>query len=131
MSRGLLRFFDQYNVILPDIAKPVMFAVDGFSEDENFAVTYRKVGGKTLNDQSVQQAIREVIETMQTDYDWWTVPLPFPSVRHYLSTLAEMKRLPTSELGLLEQTFALHQVGTIPEMHAEALENFDKHIGWE
>ena len=58
---------------------------------------------------------------MQTDYDEWTVSLPFPSVPHYLSTLAETKALLRSELGLLEKTFALHEVGTIPETHAEAL----------
>ena len=36
--------------------------------------------------------------------------LPLPSVRHYLSTLAETKAVPRSELG------------TIPETHAEALQ---------
>ena len=116
-----MRFVDQFHVILLDMAQTFMFDVDRFSEDENFAVTYRKVGGKTLNDQSVRQAIRVVIETMQTDYDQWTVSLPFPSVRHYLSTCAETQDLPASELDLLEQTFALHEVGAIPETHAEAL----------
>lgn len=116
-----MRFVDQFHVILLDMAKTFMFGVDRFSGAEDFAATYRKVGGKTLNDQRVRQAIRAVIETMQTDYDQWTVSLPFPPVRHYFSTLAETKSLPVSELDLLEQTFALHEVGAIPETHAEAL----------
>ena len=121
-----MRFVDQFHVILLDMAKTFMFGVDRFSEDENFTVTYRQVGGKTLDDQRVQQVIRVVIETMQTDYDQWTVSLPFPAVRHYLSTLADSTRtdtkgLPASEIDLLEQTFAIHEVGTIPETHAEAL----------
>ena len=64
-----MRSVDQFYVILLDMAKTFMFGVDRFSEDENFAATYWKVGGKRLGDQDVQQAIRTVIETMQTDYD--------------------------------------------------------------
>ena len=43
-------FVDQFHVILLDMAKTFMFGVDRFSEDEDSAATYWKVGGKRLGD---------------------------------------------------------------------------------
>ena len=45
----------------------------------------------------------------------------FPSILSYLNKTAIAKKLPKEEIQLLEQVFAIHELGTIPETHAAVL----------
>jgi len=116
-------FIDRFDVILLDMGNTFMFNVDRFSDSEDFGGTYRRVGGKTLCDEEVRRIILAVFNRMLKDnrnpkyYD------RFPSVFHYLQTIPESKNLPEGEIDLLERVFAMHEVGTIPDSHAEALRN--------
>ena len=116
-----MRFIDQFQVILLDMAQTFMFGVDRFAEDEDFAATYHALGGESLSDNIVQRSIRVIIEQMLADYGQWDTGRPFPSVRRYLQTLPEAQEWTPHEIALLEQTFALHEVGTIPVSHGEVL----------
>ena len=117
-----MRFIDQFQIILLDMARTFMFGDDRFGDDEDFATTYRAIGGKSLSDSLVQRTIRLVFEHMCADYECWDVAQPFPPVRHYLNTLAETRSLAPGEHGLLEHPFALYEAGTIPPPHIRALQ---------
>lgn len=115
------RFIDRFEVILLDMVGTFMFDADRFSPADDFAVTYQRIGGQTLSDGEVRRIIFTVFDTMLMDslnphcYD------RFPSVLSYLATLPLSQELPEGELGLLEQVFALHEIGEIPDTHAAAL----------
>jgi hypothetical protein len=109
------RFIDQFDVILLDIARTFMFNVDRFSGDEDFALTYRQIGGEKLSENKVRQIIRNLFSTIETDYQDPRFMNSFPSVRHYLKMLPSSQSLPSNELDLLERVFALHEVP--PHMH--------------
>jgi len=115
------RFIDQFEVILLDMARTFMFNVDRFSSEEDFAVTYRQIGGKTLGNGKVRQIIADLVSTIESDYQDPFFTAHFPSVRSYLEVLPSAQALPARELDLLEQIVALHEVGEIPDSHAKAL----------
>ena len=45
------RFIDQFDVVLLDMSHTFMFDVDRFSDTEDYAATYRQVGGNLLSDE--------------------------------------------------------------------------------
>lgn len=98
-----------------------MFDVDRFFDADAFAATYRRIGGRMLADGDVRQIISSLFEKMLADsrdpacYDC------FPSVLACLQGLSECTKLEKSEVALLEQVFAIHEIGTIPDSHAKVL----------
>jgi len=115
------RFIDRFEVILLDMVRTFMFDADRFSAPDDFAATYRRIGGHTLSDGEVRQIISSVFGTMLTDSLNPHCHDRFPSVFSYLETLPLSQELPKGELGLLEHVFALHEIGVIPDSHAAAL----------
>ncbi|MGE0682864.1 MAG: HAD family hydrolase [Candidatus Binatia bacterium] len=116
------RFIDQFDVILLDMARTFMFNVDRFSAEEDFTATYRQIGGTTLSDDMVQQIITDLVSTIEPDYQDPRSVEYFSDVSSYLKVLPSSRSLPRHELDLLEQVFALHEVGEIPAPYADALQ---------
>lgn len=116
-----MRYIDQFQVILLDMANTFMFGVDRFSETEDFAATYRSIGGTQLSAREVQDLIRRIFEAMWTDY---ANPASYdncPLVRNYLEKLSAPLALSAREQTRLEYVFALHEVGTVSETRAQIL----------
>ena len=115
------RFIDQFDVVLLDVSHTFMFDVDRFSDTEDYGVTYRQIGGNLLGNGEIHRIITALFDSMLADYEDPTSYDSFPSVFSCLKVLSESKDLPSSEIQLLAQTFAMHEVGTIPATHAKAL----------
>jgi HAD superfamily hydrolase (TIGR01509 family) len=117
-----MRFIDQFAVVLLDMVHTFMFDADRFSDVNGFAVTYRYGGGKELHDVEVNRILATVFDSMLVDSRNPVYFDRFPSVLSYLEALTVAHNLPASELGLLEQVFALHEVGTVPDTSVEVLQ---------
>jgi len=115
------RFIDKFDVLLLDMGRTFMFDVDRFSDADDFAATYRRIGGSTLSDGEVGRIISTVFDTMLADSRNPNYYDRFPSVLSYLKALPVSQDLPQSEIRLLEYVFALHEIGTVPDTHVEAL----------
>lgn len=113
------RFIDSFDVVLLDMGNTFMFGGDRF--DEDMSCTYARLGGRVLPPATVRQALDSLFRSMLSlarspdHYD------AFPEVRQHINVLKETRDLPDSELDLLAQTFAMHEVGTIPPFHAQVL----------
>lgn len=114
------RFIDQFDVILLDMGCTFMFEVDRFSKHEDFGATYRQIGGDSLSDAQVNQIIFSVSNNLIADYEELRYCDSFPLVSDYLNALVGGK-LPIRELQLLEDVFALHEIGTIPQSYTNIL----------
>jgi HAD superfamily hydrolase (TIGR01509 family) len=115
------RFIDRFDVILLDMAHTFMFGVDRFSETDDFAATYRRIGGRALTDIEVRQIIATAFNTMLADSRNPHSCTWFASVRRYLQMLSPSRNLSGREIILLEHVFALHEVGIVPDASAETL----------
>ncbi len=115
------RFIDQFDVVLLDVSHTFMFDVDRFSDTEDYGATYRQIGGSLLSDGEVRRTISALFGNMLADYEDPNCYDSFSSVFSYLKVLPESKDFPASEIQLLAQVFATHEVGTIPATHVKAL----------
>ena len=115
------RFIDQFDVVLLDVSHTFMFDVDRFSDTEDYGATYRQIGGNLLDNGEIHRIITALFDSMLADYEDPNFYDSFPLVFSYLKVLSESKDLPSSEIQLLAQIFAMHEVGTIPATYAKAL----------
>jgi phosphoglycolate phosphatase-like HAD superfamily hydrolase len=115
------RFIDRFEVILLDMVRTFMFAADRFSAADDFAATYRRIGGRALSADQVRRIISLLFATMLADSRALLGCTQFAPVCSYLAALPPSRDLPKSELELLEQVFALHEIGVIPDTHREVL----------
>jgi FMN phosphatase YigB (HAD superfamily) len=98
-----------------------MFDVDRFSDGEDFGATYRQIGGRALGEDEVRRIISGLFDKMLADSRNPAYYGRFPSVLTCLEGMPESKDLPKGEIALLERVFAIHEIGTVPDTHAEIL----------
>jgi HAD superfamily hydrolase (TIGR01549 family) len=115
------RFIDRFEVLLLDMGNTFMFGCDDFGADADFHATYRRLGGSRLDPDEVASPIRSVFAQMLEDGSNPEHYERFGSVSSYLARSPDVARLPASERDLLEQVFALHELGRVSERHADAL----------
>ena len=123
---GSMRYIDDFTVILFDVQMTFMFGVDRFGEDQDFYATYRSLGGQRLTPDEVRSAIRACV-----DYLWPLYKDPdffdsFPSLEQGFAASNPGLSLSRKELGLLGETFALHERGQVPDDLAECLRELSR-----
>src|SRR5688572_1662989 len=117
----MARFIDKFEVILLDMGQTFMFDVDRFSETEDFGATYRQLSGRALGASDVRRIILSAFDRLSTYSRDAAFCDRFPTVFQCLKNFAELDSLDRGELDRIEQVFALHEVGTIPQTHVAAL----------
>lgn len=115
------RFIDKFKAILLDMGNTFMFDVDRFGKDENYYETYCQLGGQHLSLENVHGIITSVFNQM---LDAARDPLrydDFGDVSRFLRNSVTTQELPDTEVELIVKVFSQHEVGKVPETHAEAL----------
>lgn len=116
-----MNFIDKFDVLLLDVGHTFMFGGYRFFNTEDFAATYHTLGGFLLTDELVNQIIFTVSRKIKADGKNPAYYESLPSVLSYLQKHPQAKSLPASELNLLEQVFANHEIGVISDKHIEIL----------
>jgi beta-phosphoglucomutase-like phosphatase (HAD superfamily) len=116
-----VRFIDKFEVVLLDMGRTFMFDIDRFSDSEDYEATYRLMGGGKLTAWQLRSIVAAVFNNMASDARNPSYYEQFPSVVCYIRGVPEAQNLPDSEIVLLEQVFASHEVGRVPGSHAEVL----------
>jgi FMN phosphatase YigB (HAD superfamily) len=108
-----------YDVLLLDLNGTFMFGHDRLGPDEPFGRTYRDAGGRSLTDDEVVGAVRDLVDAMTEIYGREDRRDSFPSVRETLRDLPSTRALPPAEHDLLERVVAAHEIGRVPDRCAE------------
>ncbi|MEL6162364.1 MAG: hypothetical protein AAFR37_00920 [Cyanobacteria bacterium J06628_3] len=116
-----MSFISNFDVLLLDVGHTFMFGGYRFLSNENFAATYRSLNGSLLTDELVNNIIFTISRRIKADGKNPAYYECLPSVISYLQKHPQAKNLPASELDLLEQVFASHEVGVISQKHVEVL----------
>ncbi len=116
-----MRFIERFGVILLDLQGTFMFGGDRFAEGEDYASTYRALGGGRLDGAQVCAVVGEVFRRIDGDYGDPARQEDFPPVREYLEAVLSEFGLPRAEAVVLGEVFAAHEAGRIPETHARVL----------
>ncbi|HEY0109649.1 MAG TPA: HAD family hydrolase, partial [Fibrella sp.] len=62
------RFIDRFDVLLLDLMDTLMFGGNRFSDEQDYAQTYRQLGGTYHSGKEVQWVIQQVYDTMNEHY---------------------------------------------------------------
>jgi putative hydrolase of the HAD superfamily/5'-nucleotidase len=114
-----MNLLSRHRVVLLDLNGTFMFGGDRFGPGEDFHATYRSLGGSSLSPDRVEAAIRSCFCRMAADYENPAKHDDFPGVAEALR--AADPGLSEAEVGLLERAFAAHELGRVPEGHADFL----------
>ena len=110
---------DTVRVLLLDMNSTFMFGGDRFGPDEDFAATYREIGGRALAGDQVNRIVRVAFAFLAARYDAPAYEDDFPSLAEAFAAVAP--ELSIAELALLENTFARHEIGVVPPAYVAAL----------
>jgi HAD superfamily hydrolase (TIGR01509 family) len=109
----------RFRAILLDMHGTFMFGHDRFLPDTDYWPAYVAQGGARLDRAEVSRAIRAFVTrygALYADPAWCDA---FPPVARILRELHP--ELPKDELAWLEAVVAAHEVGRVPEAHAQAI----------
>ena len=112
-------FIDAFDVILLDQGRTFMFEIDRFGQDEDYASTYARVGGKNLSDSEVAHAVTLTYQTLLDAYGDRSRDNDFPTVRQAIVEAG--LHVSESDFDLLDDLFAEHEIGVIPRVHRDAI----------
>ena len=115
------RYIDQFDVLLLDMGLTFMFDCDRFGTEDDLAGTYKRMGGRKLDDQDVNRILSAAFEQMVADGKIPGNYEKIQTVSGYLKRQALAASLPRHELELLERVFAEHEIGTIPDKYIDII----------
>lgn len=110
-----------FRVVLLDMNGTFMFGGDRFGLDEDYAATYRTIGGKKFSDRRVTEAVVACYEAMAARYEDPAYYDDFPQVIDILRQLPQTEGWAESEIDCVEQVIAQHELGTVPPAYATFL----------
>lgn len=114
-----MRLRDRYPVLLFDMNSTFAFGEDRFGESEDFSLAYRRLGGTALTPVRVNSLIRRCFEYMLARYQDAACCDDFVTVAESLAYVVPDLDPATAES--LVHVFAEHEVGRIPDDHADYL----------
>jgi FMN phosphatase YigB (HAD superfamily) len=118
---------DEFSTILLDMNQTFMFGADRFGATEDYSVIYRQLGG-TMAPSRVNQLICAAYDYLDIRYSDPQYRESFPSLREAFASVAGLDPLSEEDLELLVETFARHELGTVPPEYAASIHQLSKHF---
>src|SRR5439155_1081396 len=100
----------------------ILFGGDRFGPNQDYASTYRALGGSRLATDVVQTIIQTCFDTLEVIYNDPTRSDSFPQVVDTLRALPAARGVPPADLALLERVIAQHELGRVPDDYAVSLQ---------
>ncbi|NKB60524.1 MAG: HAD-IA family hydrolase [Alphaproteobacteria bacterium] len=112
-------FLNAFDVLLLDVNGTFMFGQDRFGPDQDYATTYRTLGGRTLSDGRVDELVGACIERLTVVGRDSTRDADFPSITEVLRETAAA--LEADQFAFIARVIAAHELGMVPPSFAAAL----------
>ena len=110
----------RHPVVLLDMNGTFVFGGDRFGPSEDYAATYRSLGG-TAPGVAVDAAVGAVYDYLDRRYTDAAFHEAFPNVADALGAVPEAGGFSGRDLDLIARTFARHELGRVPPEYARAL----------
>ena len=107
-------------LLLLDMNSTFMFGEDRFGDDEDFSVRYAQLGG-ILPPNEINKIIRAAYAYLDQRYPDEKLRHDFPSLHCAMQSVIDIG-LAQDEMEKIIDTFAFHELGTIPPAYAAALQ---------
>jgi FMN phosphatase YigB (HAD superfamily) len=123
-----MRFLDKFSVLLLDMNGTFMFGHDRFGPEQDYCASYRALGGRQLDRQSLLRIIQRTCQAMLRAS---SLPERFDDFPTLAEALRECGGAEEAEVPILERLFAAHEQGDVPAAHAACLHGLARthHLG--
>jgi len=111
--------FTGKKALLLDMNSTFMFGEDRFSQDEDFSIYYKNIGG-TLSSSELTNIINLAYVYLGRRYPDEKYRHNFPSVKDAIKEVTK-RTLPADEIHKIIDTFSFHELGHIPQEYIDAL----------
>ena len=109
------------DVVLLDMNGTFMFGGDRFDDGQDYAATYKELGGQKLSDGAIQSLIAAAHAKLTALYSDPECLDCFPTVDEVLRGLRTPYRLADRDYHLLAETIVHHEIGHVPTAYASTL----------
>ncbi|MFM2303782.1 MAG: hypothetical protein RLZZ135_1192 [Cyanobacteriota bacterium] len=116
---------DRFSTVLLDMNDTFMFGADKFGSDKNYSVIYHQLGG-TMKQSRVNKLIQAAYSYLDIRYPDPQYRETFPSLREAFLSVEDDDSLAEKDLELLTETFARHELGSVPPEYAASIERLSQ-----
>jgi FMN phosphatase YigB (HAD superfamily) len=116
---------DQFSTVLLDMNDTFMFGADKFSSDQDYSLVYHQLGG-IMEQSRVNKLIQAAYSYLDIRYPDPQYRETFPSLREAFLSVGDDDSLSESDLELLIETFARHELGVVPPEYATSIERLSQ-----
>jgi FMN phosphatase YigB (HAD superfamily) len=116
---------EKFNTILLDMNGTFMFGADRFGAGRDYSVIYRQLGG-TIKPSQVNHLIQAAYDYLNLRYPDRQYRESFPGLREAFMSIEDCDPLSGRDLDLLMETFARHELGSVPPEYAVAISQLSK-----
>jgi FMN phosphatase YigB (HAD superfamily) len=116
---------DRFKAVLLDMNDTFMFGADRFSQEQDYSIIYRQLGG-VLESNRVNSLVRAAFDYLDIRYPDPEYQESFPSLQEAFIAVAGDKPLSQPDLNLLIETFARHELGYVPSEYSAAIAQLSK-----
>jgi FMN phosphatase YigB (HAD superfamily) len=115
---------DRFTTILLDMNGTFMFDGDRFSPDRDYSSVYHQLGGQLSTDR-VNRLVKQAYNYLNIRYPDPAYQESFPSLQQALIAVTDIS-ISQLDLDLLIETFARHELGTVPVAYSTAIERLSR-----
>jgi FMN phosphatase YigB (HAD superfamily) len=116
---------DQFSTVLLDMNDTFMFGADKFGSDQDYSLIYRQLGG-SIEPSRVNRLIQVAYSYLETRYPDPQYREAFPSLREAFLSVEGDDSLSERDLELLIETFACHELGSVPPEYVASIERLSQ-----
>lgn len=117
---------ENYKALILDMNDTFMFGGDRFGEDQDFYNRYKELGGTNLGSDTVNSIIRQTYDKLLQIYPHPDYRENFPKVEDTIRELTQKEEFSEDDIRLLTETFAHHELGSVPSDYADAVSSLSK-----
>jgi len=115
MAGDVRDFIGQFEVLVFDMGDTFMFGCDRFADEHDLHTTYRSLGGAGLTSGELNEAVKYVYAELFKVARDESRYASFPAVSDFMTSDLYFKGFGRTETDLIEQVFARHECGHIPD----------------
>ncbi len=117
----------KYDHVMLDMNGTFLFEFDRFDESQKFGETYVNTGYNDLSEAEAQKFVRQAYDYLAVRYVDEAYYHRFPSVQQAVKSTSQVN-LPPRIVEEITDTFALHELGILPDTHKQSLDQLaEKH----
>jgi len=117
-GQAVMAFLDRFDAVIFDLNGTLAVDFDRFGPDQDYATTYRQLGGRALAPEPLADLVDSLLTRILRRYEDGPTD-PFPSLAEFL---AELVGSPAAETERIDALVAEHEMGTIPRARVQLLE---------